>query len=77
MRLCDVTDRNTRNPTDNRDAFMWERVSQAEGSQELFCSRTANEQEFERQALKVLREQNWIAKITRLARMFTRIMSRT
>ena len=39
--------------------------------------RTANEQEFERQALKVLREQNWIAKITRLARMFTRIMSRT
>ena len=47
MRLCDVTDRNTRNPTDNRDVFMWERVSQAEGSQELFCSRTANEQEFE------------------------------
>jgi hypothetical protein len=38
MRLCDVTDRNTRNPTDNRDVFMWERVSQAEGSQELFCS---------------------------------------
>jgi hypothetical protein len=43
-----------RRRTDNRDAFMWERVSQAEGSQELFCSRTANEQEFERQALNVL-----------------------